>query len=146
MIAKDIYIMRARRRQNSRQRYCYNARNCFEYSRALQIIQPLLWNISANELADKNRKFNKIRSLLQIIDRQRIHSSSELHKGIRRSSSSLRYSPLDELLWCFEGTCLAMNAVLCINNQISLAISVWLGILINTCGKKSLFRSSILLD
>jgi hypothetical protein len=70
----------------------------------------------------------------------------QLHGGVLRSSTALRHSPVDELLGCLDGTALAVDTVLGVDDQLALAGLVGLGILVHTSGAESLLRTVKLRD
>lgn len=75
-----------------------------------------------------------------------LHSHVCLHHSIGRTSSSLRHSPVDELLRCLDGATLAVHTVLRIDDQLPLTLSVGLAVLVHTSGTESLLRTGKSLD
>lgn len=72
--------------------------------------------------------------------------SRSLHYAVSWSSSSLRHSPVDELLRRLDGTTLAVHTVLRIDDQLSLSSRISLAVLVHARRTESLLGTSESLD
>ena len=69
-----------------------------------------------------------------------------LHYLIVRATPALRYGPADVLLGHLDAACFAVQAVLCIDDQVLLPLCIRFSIFIHLCRTKSLLWPCILLD
>jgi hypothetical protein len=69
-----------------------------------------------------------------------------LHDLIARSSSTFGNCPIDELLWGLDTAALAMDTILRIDNELTVALGIRLAVFIDACRTESLLRSRVLLD